>query len=273
MSNFFRFLTSKTFFINLLIALLLVAGGLYGTMNYLDTFTLHGKTIRVPDLIGHNISETDSLLMENSEFTTAVADSFYEKGVKAGKILEQNPSANTTVKQGRKIYLTVASYSAPKVSMPNLVDMSLRQATSLMETFGLTIGELSYQPNLCVNCILAQKINGEEVEAGQKVPKGETIDFVVGQGLGNELATVPYLIEFKLSMAKDLLTAKALNVGSVIYDSETVQTAEDSAMALVYKQIPAYSENPSVRMGSSVDLFLTADTNSIKHSVNPDSLR
>ena len=273
MSNFFRFLISKTFLINLLIALFLIAGGVYGTMNYLDNFTLHGKTILVPDLVGHNISETDSLLIKNSEFTTAVADSFYEKGVKAGKILEQNPSANTTVKQGRKIYLTIASAEAPKVSMPNLVDMSLRQATTLMETFGLTVGELSYEPNLCVNCILAQKIDGEEVEAGQKIPKGQTINFVVGQGLGNELAPVPYLIEFELSMAKDLLISKALNVGSVIYDPETVQTAEDSAIALIYKQIPAYSENPTVRMGSSVDLFLTADTNSITHSVNPDSLR
>ena len=256
-----------------MIALLLLSGGLYATMRYLDAFTLHGKTILVPNLIGHNISETDSLLLENSEFSAVVSDSIYESGVEAGKILEQNPQANTTVKQGRKIYLTLASNEAPKVSMPNLVDMSLRQANSLLQTFGLTVGELTYEANLCVNCILAQKIDGEEVVPGQKVSKGETIDFVVGQGLGNELATVPYLIEFSLDMAKEFLTSKALNVGSVIYDPETVLTAEDSAKAKVYKQIPVYSENPSVRMGSSVDLFLTADTNSIKHSVNPDSLR
>ena len=273
MLNVFRFLISKTFLLNLLIALLLLSGGLYATMRYLDSFTLHGKTILVPNLIGHNISEADSLLMENSEFSTSVSDSIYEKGIKAGKILEQNPSANTTVKQGRKIYLTVASSDAPKIAMPNLVDMSLRQATSLMETFGLTMGELSYQPNLCVNCILAQKIEGVDVEAGDKVSKGETVDFVVGQGLGNELATVPYLIDFSLDMAKEFLTSKALNIGSVIYDPETVLTSEDSTNARVYKQIPAYSENPTVRMGSSVDLFLTADTNSIQHSVNPDSLR
>ncbi len=273
MSNFFRFLVSKTFLINLIVALFLIGAGIYGTMQYLGDFTLHGKTIVVPNLVNINVYQVDSILNKNEGFSTFISDSSFEKGIEPGIILEQNPAENTTVKQGRKIYLTVASVDPPKVTMPDLVDMSLRQASSLMETFGLTIGELSYQANLCVNCILAQKINGEEVVPGDKVPKGEIIDFIVGQGLGNELTAVPYLIGMEISLAKDLLTSKSLNTGSLLYDPETVLTAEDSAKAKVYKQFPFYSKNPSARMGSSVDLFLTADTNQIIHSVNPDSLR
>ena len=273
MSNFFRFLVSKTFLLNLIVSLFLVGAGLFGTMQYLENFTLHGKTIVVPDLVETNVAEVDSILDKNQGFSTFISDSIFEKGVEPGIILEQNPAANTTVKQGRKIYLVVASTEAPKVSMPNLVDMSLRQASSLMETFGLTIGELSYQANLCVNCILAQKINGEAVLPGQKISKGETIDFVVGQGLGNELTSVPYLIGLDLTLAKDLLTSKSLNTVRLLFDQESVLSAEDSLNAKVYKQFPFYSDNPIARMGSSVDLFLTMDTNLVIHRVNPDSLR
>jgi hypothetical protein len=67
-------------------------------------------------------------------------------------------------------------------------------------------------------------------------------------------------------MAEELLKTQYLNVGSLIYD-ETVSTAEDTADAKVYKYQPFYSEEPILPMGSSVDLFLTADTNRIVHTV------
>jgi hypothetical protein len=43
--------------------------------------------------------------------------------------------------------------------------------------------------------------------------------------------------------------------------------------ARVYKQIPFPTDEPSINMGSAVDLFLTVDTNRVVHTVNPsDSL-
>ena len=86
------------------------------------------------------------------------------------------------------------------------------------------------------------------------------------QGLGNELTDVPYLFEFTVDMAQALLQSKSLNLGALLYD-ETVETAEDSLNAIVYKQMPFYSEAPSVRMGTSIDLFLTTDTNKVVHTV------
>jgi beta-lactam-binding protein with PASTA domain len=247
-------------------AISLLGAGLYGVLFYLDDYTLHGKTIEVPNLIGKQIEEVDSLL-DGGAFTQLIADSIFEKGVKGGMVLEQNPSPNYQVKQGRKIYLTISAYEPPKIELPNLIDLSLRQATSLIETYGLQLGNLSYQPDPCTNCILEVFLKGEKVSEGERIEKGAQLDLLVGQGLSNELTDIPYLIGFEVDMADQLLKTKFLNVGSLIYD-ETVENAEDSTRARVYKYTPFYSEEPVVPMGSSIDLFLTADTNRIVHTVN-----
>jgi len=272
MLHFFKFLVSKVFLVNLLIALLLLSGGLYATLNYLEDYTLHGKSMEVPNLINYQLEEAKDVLSESEAFSAVVNDSIFKKGVPGGTILDQNPKGGKTVKQDRKIYLSIAAVSPPMVDMPNLVDLSLRQATALMETYSFEVGKLTYKPDLCRNCILEQLVAGVKIEAGDKIERGATVDLVVGQGLGNELTSVPYLIEFNTSLAEELLKTKSLNLGGVLYD-ESVQSAEDTLAALVYKQIPFYSEAPIARMGSAVDIYLTVDTNRIVHTVNPtDSL-
>ena len=250
-----------------MIAILLIAGGIYGTLYYLEDFTLHGKTIQVPDLVGEKFDGVDSLLTSDG-FSVQVNDSIYVNGKKYGEILEQNPEANTTVKQGRKIYVSISASEPAKITVPQLVDMSLRQATSLMEIYGLEIGELIYKPDLCKNCILEIQYKGREIEAETKINRGEVIDLVIGQGLSNELTAVPYITSLSAQEAKAVLKARSLNIGSLNFD-ESVVNAEDSLNAIVYKQNPLYTDEPSVPMGSPIDLFLTLDTNRIQHSVIP----
>ncbi|KAA3645615.1 MAG: PASTA domain-containing protein [Bacteroidetes bacterium] len=268
MGPFIKFLFSKTFIINLLIALLLLAGGLYATLNYLDDYSLHGQTLEVPNLEGKNFEQMDTLL-NPTEFTAIITDSIYLKDKIVGEIVDQDPKPGKTVKQGRKIYITVAAAEPAKITMPDLVDLSLRQASSLMETYGLVVGKLSYRPDLCVNCILEQQLDGKPIAAGTKILKGIKIDLIIGHGLSNELTQVPYLIGMNTSMAESVLLSSYLNVGAVFYDADNVLTATDSAQAKVYKQSPFYSEGPTIQMGSSVDLFVTMDTNRIVHTVNP----
>lgn len=267
MMHFLRFLFSRTFLLNVIIAISIIASGLYFTLEYLDDYALHSQTLEVPDLEGKNFHELDSFAMQ-SGFTPLVSDSLYLADKEAGIILEQDPRAGKTVKQGRKIYVTIAASLPPQVTMPDLVDLSLRQASSLMETYGLLIGDLSYKPDLCMNCILEQKQNGQKIEPGLKIRRGSSIDLVVGQGLSKELTPVPYLVGINQEMARSVLQAAYLNIGVVSFD-ESVKNSEDSALARVYKQYPFYSDEPSVNMGSSVDLFLTVDTNRIVHTVNP----
>ena len=265
MLKIIRFLFSRSFLINLIIAILLGLGGVYFALMYLEDYTLHGEYIEVPEYTG--LIWEDSLADGNPNFQLLISDSIFVEGAAMYEIVDQNPSVGNTVKKGRKIYLKVASTKPPTISMPRLVDLSLRQAKSLMEIYGLQIGELTYKPDLCTNCILEQSMEGAELKEGDRVRKGSVIDLVVGQGLSKEEVPVPYIIDFTASMANELLKSSSLNIGILRFD-ETVETAEDSSMARVYKQIPHYTEEPSIFMGSSIDLYLTLDTNRIVHSVN-----
>ena len=268
MSHLFRFLVSKVFWINLLVAILLVGGGVYATLLYLDNYTKHGEELEVPEFVGIHISETDLVITDQESFFTEISDSVFIKGEVGGTVIEQHPPAGKQVKQGRTIYLTVAANQPTKIKMPKLVDRSLRQATSILETYGLEVGELVYKPDMCTNCILQQKLEGEEIAEGTRIRKGSVIDLVVGQGLGSVLVEVPYLLEFNIEMATNLLQSKSLNLGAPLFD-ETVKTAEDSINAVVYKQLPPFSQVPTTRMGVAVDLFLTLDTNKVVHSFIP----
>ena len=243
-----------------MLAVALFSGAVYFILEYLEDYTLHGQAISVPDY--QNQIWSDTLGISNSDFDLIIADSVYKKGAEKNLILDQDPAPMTTVKKGRKIYVTVSSANPPSISMPKLVDLSLRQAVSLLDIYGLQIGELTYRPDNCINCILEQKINDEEITAGRKLQKGSKVDLVVGQGYSDKKVSVPSLINLNLELANLYLKEYALNVGAITYREE-LETAEDSAKAKVFKQFPKYSEEPSVFMGSSVDLYLTIDTNNI----------
>ncbi|MAY83878.1 MAG: hypothetical protein CMP59_07050 [Flavobacteriales bacterium] len=270
MVNFIRFLSSKLFVINLLVAILLFVGIVYIALEYLENYTLHGETISVPDYQGKLWSDT--LGQSDPNFELIISDSIYQNGAEKNLILDQNPAPLTTVKQGRKIYLTVSSSRPPTVSMPKLVDLSLRQATSLMEIYGLQIGELTYRPDPCINCILEQKFKDKNVPAGARLRKGTRIDLVVGQGFSKEKVPVPYLIGLPLKSVNYLLKDQSLNLGSISYEGEFA-TAEDSANAEVVDQFPKYTDEPSIYMGASINITLvpSSNTNSADSTVNsPD---
>ena len=69
MRHFFRFLVSKVFIINVLIAIILVGGGLYGILYYLDDYTRHNDLIKVPNLVGEDIEEVERQLSKRQKTT------------------------------------------------------------------------------------------------------------------------------------------------------------------------------------------------------------
>ena len=72
-------------------------------------------------------------------------DSSYVKGMPPGSILEQNPAGGSKVKEGRTVYLTINMDSAPKVSVPDIMDnSSLRQAEAKLRALGFRVTEPEY---------------------------------------------------------------------------------------------------------------------------------
>jgi beta-lactam-binding protein with PASTA domain len=251
LSSLRSFFTSKVFLINLLLALVFVAAVFGFTYTYLGSYTHHGESISVPDLRGLKKERMESFV-KDKHLRYAIVDSLFELDKEPGTVIEQDPAPDSKVKENRTIYLTVNASLPPKVKMPDLIDVSYRQAEAILQTFGLKVGSLIYKPDLARNAVLGQRYRGSEISAGKEIPKGSVIDLVLGDGLGNTSVPVPELIGLTKGEALFVLKGSSLNIGTVYYDPGT----RDSTNAKVYKQSPQASDSAAISQGEAVDLYL-----------------
>ena len=77
MSELFKFLKSKVFFINLLIAFFLSILFIYMVYTWMGKTTHHGESIVVPDLRGIEVENLDTLLA-NQNLRYQVVDSLFD---------------------------------------------------------------------------------------------------------------------------------------------------------------------------------------------------
>jgi len=260
------FLKSKYFLKHLLLSIAVLVILMWIIFKLIGNYTLHGETVTVPDLKGMTIEQVNEAI-ETQDLRYQIVDSIYDAKQKKGAVVDQSPSANMQVKENRTIYLTLNAHLPPQVKMPNLIDVSLRQATAMLQTYGLEVGKLRYEPDFAKNAVLKQFSNGKVVKAGEMLRKGSKIDLVLGDGLSNEKVSVPYVIGMLTAEAIRTISEASLNVGSIVPDD----SVKDSTKAKVYRQAPEFSSDATVGKGSSIDIFITESPDKI--ATDKDSLK
>jgi beta-lactam-binding protein with PASTA domain len=259
--SFKKFLFSRAFIFNLALAVLLVGGILFLTLQSLKSYTRHGQSFPVPNFRGLVEQEANAKATQNN-LKVVIIDSVFSDKVKPGEVVEQLPEAGFGVKENRTILLTINSTNKEKVVLPKLTDISYRQALVLAENCGLLVGEISYQPSEYNNLVLKIEQDTVEVFQGSLLLKGSTINFTVGRNQENEQTALPNLKGLKTEIAKEILTDAMLNLGVLIYD-KTILTTEDSTNAVIWRQRPDVKSTRSVKLGTSVDLWITVDKEKI----------
>jgi beta-lactam-binding protein with PASTA domain len=250
-TNFKAFIKSKTFLYSIVAMMVLALLSFFLLYNWLNNYTHHGESITVPDVRG--LSEEKLVrFIEDKHLQYKIIDSLFEDGKAPGTVIEQDPKPDSKVKENRTIYLTVNSSRPPKVKMPNLVDVSFRQAEAILQTFGLRVGQTIYKPDLAKNAVLAQMYKGHSISAGTEIYKGSAIDLVLGDGLGNAEVPVPNLLTLTRGEALFVLKGSSLNIGTITFDNGVKN--EDAAK--VYKQIPEADGHATIKQGEAVDIFL-----------------
>jgi beta-lactam-binding protein with PASTA domain len=253
-----KFIFSKVFVKNLALATAIVIGGVMILLIWLNFYTRHGQARPVPDFFGLTLEQTISLA-KKSKVKYQVIDSVYTNIVPRGCIAEQNPKPGFKVKKWRNVVLTINAFHPEMVAMPNLIDLPKRQAILVVESAGLEMGLLKYKPDLSIDVVIEQQLNGKKIAAGDSIQKGAVIDLVLGKGLSNQRTPVPELIGFNLESARNRILGSSLNLGAYIYDN-TILSGEDSLNAFVYKQNPEFNEESNLQLGSAVYLWLTTDS-------------
>lgn len=245
------FIRSKSFRYNAIAAVVLLIVLFLFLQQWLGGFTRHGESIAVPDLVGLKMEKMERLLKE-SGLEYEIVDSLFESGKSPGTVIDQDPAAKSLVKKGRTIYLTVNAGKPPKVKMPNLLDVSFRQAEAILESFGLKVGHVTYEPDLAKNAVLKQLFRGAPVQPGKDLYKGSAIDLVLGDGLGTSEVPVPDLTGLTKAEAVLVLQGASLVIGNVTYDPGV----RDTVNAKIYLQNPEASDNSFLNTGAAVDLYL-----------------
>jgi beta-lactam-binding protein with PASTA domain len=267
--SFFGFLTKKRFYIHFGLSVLLTVVLFFIVLQFLKIYSNHGDTYVLPDFTGKTISEIEEEGYARL-YEFIIIDSIFDTRNPKGSVVIQNPPAGSAVKQYRKVYVTLVAISVEKVEMPDLIDLSLRQAVNTLRSKGLEVNELQYVEDFAGNAILEQLFRGEVIEAGTIVEKGSGIDLVVGLGQ-DHLAPVPFTYGLNLTDAIDAINKASFNIGNIYF-----LDGEDPDHSKVYRQGPNWKPDRKLFKGNTIDISLRSDLDfdfeALIQELRPDTL-
>ncbi|MFN7045044.1 MAG: PASTA domain-containing protein [Flavobacterium sp.] len=180
--SLFKFLTSRTFFIQAFLALAIVVVFTFLVIQFLDFRTNHGQEIKVPDLSKMKLEIAEEKLNELDLEVFLLDTIEFNADFPPFTILEQDPKAGSLVKDGRKVYVKLNAGEFTEITIPEFKDKTFRQISSTIKSLTLKEGKITYKPHIAKDVVLQIYQNGRRLRVGDKVKKNSTLDFVLGDG-------------------------------------------------------------------------------------------
>ena len=182
MKNFFNFLKSKTFLIQLGLAAVAVLVLVFVALQWLKGTTNHGEFVEVPDFSKMSVMEMRKAVEEAGLRYQVLDSSDFNPEYPRFSILDQNPPAGNKVKTNRKIYFTVNPSGYKKVSVPDIVQVTQRNAASMLRAVGLEVERATYIDELGKDMVYNMKYKGKYIKPGDKLPKTSKVELICGNG-------------------------------------------------------------------------------------------
>lgn len=183
--TFIKFLFTKTFLKQLLIAVIAMVVLIFVIMKWLDSSTNHDQKIRVPSLAKMSLDDVKVKLDENDLRFEILDSSNYNPDYPKFSVIEQIPKAGEYVKENRKIYLTINRSGYPFIKIPEVVGRTRRQAEPTLIAMGFEIGKITYRSYIAEDEVLEIRNKGKKIEPGDELQITEVIDLVLGDGEGS----------------------------------------------------------------------------------------
>lgn len=174
-----------------------------------------GANIAVPNVIGLNIEEAKSLLIDLG--LTPIEDPRVRENASNDIVYEQSPTADTMARQGENVILVYNPGFVPVV-VPNLIGLSVQEATDVLKQAGLrlVVDKFVASVEVPANQILLQT---PTAGLGARPNSVVTVD-VSG---GTNTVRVPDVIGDEQGAASKLLTALPLSfVVTIVSESSEV---------------------------------------------------
>ncbi|MHB1325315.1 MAG: Stk1 family PASTA domain-containing Ser/Thr kinase [Thermoleophilia bacterium] len=188
--------------------------------------------VGVPEITGQSAGYAESKLKEIGLNPERQPDAFSET-VPEGSVVSQDPAAGTMVQKVSAVKYVVSKGPEPpkKVTVPDVKNLTVDQASSRLSQDGLTLGTTSEQYSDTVG---TGKVVSQSPGAGQSVKEGSSVNIVVSKGPEPpKKVTVPNLIGMSKVDAQKALAAKGL-VASI----SELSNPDPTTWGKVYDQDP-----------------------------------
>ena len=180
--QFLRFLFSKIFLKQLLYLGLTFVGVFILISFGLKRITNHNEYQKVPDLKGIPLDMLPAIMIEQNLRFEVIDSTKFVPSLPPLSIIAHLPAADSEVKKNRKIYLTVNPSGYREITVPNLIQITKRNAESILKAVGFELGEINYRDNIGKDMVLEIQFKGKKIEPGISLPKTTPIDLVLGNG-------------------------------------------------------------------------------------------
>lgn len=137
------------------------------------------QLIEIPSFVGNSLREA-LIELDNLSLSSGDIQYIFRLSEDPGTVINQIPAAGAEVEKGSEITLFVSRGERDiSVRMPDLTGLQQSEAVALIRDKGLNVGQISVETS---NRFADGQVISQSVRAGEYLPKGIAVDFVISKG-------------------------------------------------------------------------------------------
>ncbi len=203
--------------------------------------------VEVPDLLGKDLADARKDAAQVGLHLELQNEGIHHPEIPENHIISQYPLGGERVRQTRKIIVTI-SLGPAVLTVPDLTNLSLREARILLENQKLTVGDIEeiYSDEFARGTVISQY-----PAAGEEILLETEIDLLVSKGPEPNMVPVPNLIGLSLEEAIEKLEGLNFKIGNI---------SEKMTRRFLSNQVAemAYEAGTAIPEGSEVDLVVSS---------------
>lgn len=190
----------------------------------LPLYTSTGKGIRVPDVRNLPFDDAARKLKSSGLEARKSFNVRYLSDIGPDIVIDQVPSAGSTVKPGRNVYLVLNRQEKPSYAMPDLAGRPENDARQALARIGMIVDDVQFQ------AVSRSEEDGtvlsQSVPPNVKVKIGTPISLIVGrlaeEPEGMKRVVVPEVLGMSADQARSTLLQRGLAVGKITYEYSAI---------------------------------------------------
>jgi len=167
----------KSFATLFFLIFIVIAGGVCAFLIFQNAFYVQDTV--VPSVIGDELGVAQEKLYTAGLQIKVSGEEFNDK-IFQNSIIKQNPIAGSKVKEHREVYVVVSKGGKFfTVNIPDLRNKELKEATTIIEEYGLTLGKITYTNHFSIP---EERVIAQVPEPGDINTKDKTVNLLVSKG-------------------------------------------------------------------------------------------